>query len=247
MKRIEKFKSEENYKRVNNKATPEDDGESSEKDNVLDVVKGKNMCYFNATTQNVVLRNERDIELNHKRMDSVIAHFNKYATVIIDVRDPQQSNFVEYLIKYIPNFDGKKLYEIEKTSFKAFGDIQYSPFGNDYQLEKRSVILKPKLIFLINQNTRGVTEKILIALKDQKIGQYIGSKTAGSGGHVNQIFLNNKVRFQYTSNQIVSTPSAKYAPSFEACSVQPNEVVYPSSKGLATDKDEVLLKAVGMN
>lgn len=214
--------------------------DSLEEDEVNTINKlskeSKQTLYINPNIENILSKRQSDKENNYIKMDTLVKRWNTYQTLVIDCRDQQQNNLLEYLLTYLPKVDRTKMYEMSKTTYSPFGASKLEPYQAHF-IGKRNVSLTPKLIFLIDYHTRGLTEYLLFVLKQQGLATFIGTSTAGGGVHANQLRLNNNLRFQYSATQLVNSKMQV------SKGVQPDIEVQPTQKAILSGKDEVIERA----
>jgi hypothetical protein len=198
--------------------------------------------YFNPTKIGLIQSRVSEQENNHMRMDSLVNALNKYETIVIDFRDANQTNFMEYFIGYISKFDVSKSYEIEKKSFQYLGEKLWQLLPPK-PIDKRAIACKPKIVCLINHNTRGHNESMLYLLKQQKLATFIGEASAGGGVHANQLKFNNNVRFQYSSN-LLTDGLSQVKVDMNTRRIQPDVQISQTLQNMVVGKDEAIEMAM---
>lgn len=100
--------------------------------------------------------------------------------------------------------------------------------------------LTAKAAFLTNSGAISYAESIMEIVEAYKLGEIIGSPTAGTNGNVNPFELPGGYRVSWTGMKVLKHDRSPY----HGVGVTPTVPVVPTAKGIAEGRDEVLEKAV---
>jgi len=108
------------------------------------------------------------------------------------------------------------------------------------EIKSRPVLRNPKIVFLEDDRTIGFAEGLLSLIRDNKIGQIIGTKGACTSGEVSAFRLPGNFGCSWTG-----VPVNQYdGTDLYGKGVEPNIIVTPTIKGIIEARDEVLETAL---
>jgi hypothetical protein len=97
-----------------------------------------------------------------------------------------------------------------------------------------------KIAFLTDGRAISYAESIMGIVEHYKLGEIVGSTTAGTNGNINPFELPGGYRVVWTGMQVLKHDGSQH----HGVGIKPTVPVEPSAAGIATGRDEVLEKAV---
>ncbi|MBS0195279.1 MAG: hypothetical protein JSR77_00820 [Planctomycetes bacterium] len=97
-----------------------------------------------------------------------------------------------------------------------------------------------KIIFLTDGTAISYAESCMGIVEGMKLGEIVGSPTAGTNGNINFIQLPGKFSISFTGMQVIKHDGTPH----HGRGIAPTIPAYPTIAGLAAGKDEVLEKAI---
>jgi C-terminal processing protease CtpA/Prc len=97
-----------------------------------------------------------------------------------------------------------------------------------------------KIAFLTDGRAISYAESIMGIVEHYRLGEIVGSTTAGTNGNVNPFELPGGYRVVWTGMQVLKHDGSQH----HGVGIKPTVPVEPSAAGIATGRDEVLEKAV---
>jgi carboxyl-terminal processing protease len=96
------------------------------------------------------------------------------------------------------------------------------------------------VVVLVDHDTASGAEILAAALQEAKVGQLVGSKTAGNVGVATQITLPDESVLQVTEQRFVSPAGAQ----IDGVGVTPDVLVDMTDEDLENDRDPQLMRAL---
>jgi Peptidase family S41 len=182
------------------------------------------------------------INIGKIKTDSLPVIFEKFAKtkgIIIDIRN--------YPNEFMPYAMGKYLKPVSTSFVKYTGPDYRNPgafkligYINNGATDKDSVkIYKGSVIILINEQTQSSAEYTTMALRTAPRAVVMGSQTAGADGDISRVPFPGGFSSPFSGLGIYY-PDGK---NTQGVGIVPDVFVYPTQKGIAAGKDEVLEKA----
>jgi len=112
--------------------------------------------------------------------------------------------------------------------------------GGDWHIPPVSPYLPAKRFFLVDGRVISYAESIMGIVEYYKLGEIVGSTTAGTNGNVDQYVLPDGYKITWTGMKVVKQDGATH----HGVGIQPTIPVSPSRAGIAAGKDEVLERAL---
>jgi C-terminal processing protease CtpA/Prc len=100
--------------------------------------------------------------------------------------------------------------------------------------------LRARATFLTDERAISAAENFLTMVRHYKLGTIFGSPTAGTNGNIRLVRLPGGYTVQFTGVKVVNFDGS----TFHGRGVQPDIPVYPTHKGVLSDRDEVLETAL---
>jgi C-terminal processing protease CtpA/Prc len=100
--------------------------------------------------------------------------------------------------------------------------------------------LTAKIAFLTDGRAISYAESIMGIVEHYKLGEIVGSTTAGTNGNVNPFALPGGYRVSWTGMKVLKHDGSQH----HGVGIQPTVPVQPTPAGIATGRDEVLEKAI---
>jgi hypothetical protein len=119
----------------------------------------------------------------------------------------------------------------ERTTFVHSGEWNIAP---------TTPFLAAKKIFLTDAHSIGYAESIVEIVQALKLGDIVGSPTAGTNGTVNRFQLPGDYTVLFTGTKVMKHDGTP----FHGTGITPTVAVAPTREGLAAGRDEVLDRAV---
>ncbi len=217
----------------------EENDEQAYKNNLEQKMKNDQVFYYHANAARAI---NKSTLLTEEKVDSLVKIFNNYQYIIIDLRGRASNNFLNYLDTHIPTIELDKRLDVIKKSFQPVAQFQYDTINYTKQ-SKSTLILKPKIVYLVNYKTMGSVERNLVRAKYSKSAILVGENTAGATGIVNKIRMNDNMEFYYTGSKNVGLADLQNG-NYQSIGLKPDYIVYPTKEGIKENRDEILDKAL---
>lgn len=125
--------------------------------------------------------------------------------------------------------------------------IVTTPDHRDFRFEHGQWTLEPKLpriqgktVFLADESAISGSETFLSIIKHYRIGNIIGSTTAGTNGDVSMIALPGLYQVWWTGRRVLNHDGSQ----FHGIGINPDISVRPTIKGIREGRDEVLERGI---
>jgi len=118
-------------------------------------------------------------------------------------------------------------------------DLEWHESGR-WQLRPQEPRLKAKIAFLTDGRAISYAESVMGIVEYYKLGEIVGSTTAGTNGNVNPFMLPGGYRVAWTGMQVLKHDGSQH----HGVGIAPTVPVTPTTKGISEGRDEVLEKAV---
>ena len=118
-------------------------------------------------------------------------------------------------------------------------DLEWHESGR-WQLRPQEPRLKAKIAFLADGRAISYAESVMGIVEYYKLGEIVGSTTAGTNGNVNPFMLPGGYRVAWTGMQVLKHDGSQH----HGVGIAPTVPVTPTAKGITEGRDEVLEKAV---
>jgi hypothetical protein len=217
----------------------EENEEQQYKNDIEQKMKSGQVYYYQ---ENTVGSKNKPMQITEDKVDSLVKIFNNYQYVMIDLRGKANNAFLNYLDTHIPTIDLDKKLNVVKKTFQPVADFKYDTVSY-LQQSKSQLVLKPKIVYLVNYRTMGSVELNLVRSKYGKYGIFIGENTAGATGIINKIRIYDDVEFYYSSSKNIGLSDLQNG-NYQSVGLKPDYVVYPTKEGIKENRDEVLDKAL---
>jgi C-terminal processing protease CtpA/Prc len=112
--------------------------------------------------------------------------------------------------------------------------------GGDWHISPASPYFKAKRLFLVDGRVISYAESIMGIVEYYKLGEILGSPTAGTNGDVDQYVLPGDYKLTWTGMKVLKQDGATH----HGVGIQPTVPVSPTRAGIAAGKDEVLERAL---
>jgi hypothetical protein len=109
-----------------------------------------------------------------------------------------------------------------------------------WTLEPKAPRLAGKIAFLTNGVAISFAESILGIVENYRLGEIVGSATAGTNGNINSFELPGGYEARWTGMQVLKHDGSRH----HGVGIQPTIPVEPTAQGIAHGRDEVLEKAI---
>jgi C-terminal processing protease CtpA/Prc len=109
-----------------------------------------------------------------------------------------------------------------------------------WTLEPKAPRLAGKIAFLTNGVAISFAESILGIVENYRLGEIVGSATAGTIGNINSFELPGGYEARWTGMQVLKHDGSRH----HGVGIQPTIPVEPTAQGIAHGRDEVLEKAI---
>lgn len=214
------------------------------KEKYLDQINKKNAIYLDASDKTIATLFTKDQLRNEKNMDSLLNVFNQHKQVIIDLRNMPNNFFFECFTQRLSKINFTEKYDAQKINFKPIAKFEFDK-TNFSVLNNHKPSLNASLIILTSSECKGGIERLLFRIKNNQAATLIGEPTAGLAGAMSSIKIFKRLEFRYTAFKILD-PTSSATSSFQGVGIAPNYLIYPTPKGIAENKDEVLEKAISL-
>jgi C-terminal processing protease CtpA/Prc len=114
--------------------------------------------------------------------------------------------------------------------------------GGRWTLQPTPPRYSAKIAFLTDGRAISYAESILGIVEHYRLGEIVGSTTAGTNGNVNPFELPGGYRVVWTGMQVLKHDGSQH----HGVGIKPTVPVEPSAAGIAAGRDEVLETAVGV-
>ena len=131
----------------------------------------------------------------------------------------------QFLLPVIPAPDR------EQTTFMHNGEWNIAP---------AAPFLPAKKVFLTDAHAIGYAESCLEIVRALKLGEIVGSPTAGTNGTVNRFQLPGDYTVLFTGTKVLMHDGSQY----HGIGITPGVAAAPTRAGVAAGRDEVLERAV---
>jgi len=118
-------------------------------------------------------------------------------------------------------------------------DVEWKESGR-WKLEPQSPRLTAQIAFLTDGRAISYAESIMGIVENYKMGEIIGSTTAGTNGNVNPFKLPGGYNVTWTGMKVLKHDGSQH----HGVGIAPTVRVIPTAKGIAEGRDEVLERAV---
>lgn len=118
-------------------------------------------------------------------------------------------------------------------------DIEWQESGR-WKLEPESPRLTAQIAFLTDGRAISYAESIMGIVENYKMGEIVGSTTAGTNGNVNPFKLPGGYNVAWTGMKVLKHDGSQH----HGVGIAPTVPVIPTAKGIADGRDEVLERAV---
>jgi hypothetical protein len=112
--------------------------------------------------------------------------------------------------------------------------------GGRWNLEPQAPRWTMPVAFMTDASAISYAESIMGIVENYKLGEIVGSTTAGTNGNVNPFTLPGGIQVSWTGMQVLKHDGSRH----HGVGIQPTVPVAPTAKGIAEGRDEVLEKAV---
>jgi C-terminal processing protease CtpA/Prc len=107
-------------------------------------------------------------------------------------------------------------------------------------IEPKQPKIKGKIVFLTNNSAVSYAESFLGIIEYYKLGEIIGSQTAGANGNVNNATLMGGFKFQWTGMKVLKHDDSQH----HLIGIKPTIPMEPTINGIRESRDELLEKAI---
>lgn len=118
-------------------------------------------------------------------------------------------------------------------------DMQFPPMGR-WEMPPLKPRFEGKMVFITNASAISYAESCMAIVANYKLGEIIGSPTAGANGNVNPFGLPGGYRVAWTGMRVINHDDSQH----HVRGVQPTIPMKPTIAGIKAGKDELLEKAI---
>lgn len=117
--------------------------------------------------------------------------------------------------------------------------VGYDSTGR-WSIEPKEPRIKGEMVFLTNENAVSYGESLMEIIEYNKLGEIIGSPTAGTNGNINPFTTLGDIKFWWTGMKVLKQDNSQ----LHLIGVQPTIQMKPTIKGIREGRDEILEKAL---
>ncbi|MEB0029385.1 S41 family peptidase [Undibacterium sp. RTI2.1] len=142
-----------------------------------------------------------------KDIEQLIAQKNNFKGIIFDVRNyvNGNSNFLKHFTKRpleVPLFNVPVISGADRDHW------QWERIGK--ALQPQAPYINAKLVFLISGNTISAAETLMTIVEHYKLGEIIGTRTAGSNGNISCLPLPGGYKVFWTGMQVLKQDGSQF-------------------------------------
>ena len=119
-------------------------------------------------------------------------------------------------------------------------DIDEIETSGRWEMPPRKPRFKGKMVFITDASAISYAESCMSIVANYKLGEIIGSPTAGANGNVNPFALPGGYRVSWTGMRVMNHDDSQH----HVRGVQPTIPMKPTLEGIRQEKDELLEKAI---
>ena len=119
-------------------------------------------------------------------------------------------------------------------------DMQEIETMGRWEMPPRKPRFKGKMVFITNASAISYAESCMAIVANYKLGEIIGSPTAGANGNINPFNLPGGYRISWTGMRVMNHDDSQH----HVRGVQPTLPMKPTLAGIRAGKDELLDKAI---
>jgi hypothetical protein len=173
-------------------------------------VIGDNEAVYVRITPYISKWDKRDKERKRYIIDSL----SKYPWIILDFRNRHinytSQRVMEFKKRANKVFSQPELHSIIDNPFKKEFDYSALNIYDIARYEVDAIPFTPKIIVLINENTRSAPERHLLSLVDENLVTLVGQPTAGAAGFVSKLKLPSGIKVSFTMGNTVHNSGESY-------------------------------------
>ncbi len=174
-------------------------------------------------------------------LDAVMPDLDKALGIVFDLRGYPGSGGYALMQHLIDTEATSARWNIPLVTLPDHEGWTYPPCGR-WQLVPQAPRLKGKIAFLTDGRAISYAESIMGIVEAYKMGEIVGSTTAGTNGNVNPFTLPGGYTVSWTGMQVLKHDGSRH----HGVGIRPTVPVVPTAQGIAQGRDEVLEKAIAV-
>jgi C-terminal processing protease CtpA/Prc len=182
------------------------------------------------------------IDLGRAEPNDVDDKIKKFATakgVVLDLRGYPRGT--QYLFQHMTDqhMQSQKWQTPQQVRPNGI-DMKEIKTGRRWEMPPREPRFQGKMVFITNASAISYAESCMSIVAHYKLGEIIGSPTAGANGNVNPFSLPGGYRVSWTGMRVMNHDDSQH----HVRGVQPTIPMAPTIEGIRQGKDELLERAI---
>ena len=174
-----------------------------------------------------------------KDIDNKIAKLAEAKGIVLDFRGYPRGT--QYLFQHMTDehMQSQK-WQVPKQIHPDRADMKQIETMGRWEMPPREPRFKGKMVFITNASAISYAESCMAIVANYKLGEIIGSPTAGANGNINPFQLPGGYRIAWTGMRVMNHDDSQH----HVRGVQPTIPMKPTLAGVRAGKDELLEEAI---